>query len=354
MHKTGVANLPLHTGKAPRWLFDRMKKLSGEITKVIVEEYGPEEMLRRLSDPFWFQSFGCVLAFDWHSSGVTTTVCGALKESVKGMQNDLGLYVCGGKGAASRKTPLEIEEFSQISSVDPSGLIYASRMSAKVDSAAVQDGYQLYHHTFIFTKKGNWCVVQQGMNEENRYARRYHWLGEKVEDFVCQPHAAVCCDHRQQTLNMVAEDSSQCRSASTFLSRKEPEKITSEVEKLQRLDLPLRHKVLLKDINSNYLKKILLTTYQKQPSNFEDLLQTQGVGPRTIRALSLLSELIFGAAPSFEDPARFSFAHGGKDGHPYPVDRKTYDSSIEFLKKAIRKAKLGNSERIEALKRLSG
>ncbi|MBM3167420.1 MAG: DUF763 domain-containing protein, partial [Chloroflexi bacterium] len=190
--RTGIANLPLHYGKAPRWLFDRMTKLAREITIAITTAFGPEEMLRRLSDPYWFQAFGCVLGYDWHSSGVTTTVCGALKEGVKGLENELGLFVAGGKGKISRKTPSEIESFGDKLNANPSKLVYASRMSAKVDSSGVQDGYQLYHHVFLFTKDGAWSVVQQGMNEDNRYARRYHWLGEKVTDFVCEPHSAIC------------------------------------------------------------------------------------------------------------------------------------------------------------------
>lgn len=198
--RTGIANLPLHYGKAPAWLFQKMKQLAREITVVIVNEFGPEEMLKRLSDPFWFQAFGCVLGFDWHSSGLTTTVCGALKEGVRGLERDLGLFVCGGKGAVSRKTPSEIEGFGYLIGKDPASLIYASKMSAKVDSAALQDGYQLYHHCFIFTRDGSWSVVQQGMNETNRYARRYHWLSDEVKDFVCEPHNAICSETRGNAL----------------------------------------------------------------------------------------------------------------------------------------------------------
>ncbi|MCX5886648.1 MAG: DUF763 domain-containing protein [Proteobacteria bacterium] len=351
--KTGIANLPLHYGKAPSWLFQRMKRLAREISLVIIDEFGPEEMLRKLSDPFWFQAFGCILGFDWHSSGLTTTVCGALKEGTRGIERDIGLFVAGGKGKFSRQTPHQIEEYGNALSLDPQPLVYASRMSAKVDSAAVQDGYQLYHHTFIFTARGNWTVIQQGMNETNRYARRYHWLSDTIQDFVCEPHQAVCCDQRGETLNLVAQESKETRKASTIIACENPDRITSELRKIKELDLPKHHEVLINDINPERLKKILIKTHEKQPDNFEHLLGIEGVGPKTVRSLSLISELIYGAKPSFRDPARFSFAHGGKDGHPYPVDRKNYDLSIEILRKSIRSAKLGEREKIEALKRLS-
>jgi len=211
--RTGVADLPLHYGKAPPWLFKRMSRLARAVAVVTVEEFGTAELLRRLSDPFWFQAFGCVLGFDWHSSGLTTTACGALKEGLRGLERDLGLVVAGGKGATSRKTPQEIEAWGEHLAADPADLVFASRMSAKVDSAALQDGYQIYHHTFVFDNQGRWCVVQQGMNTETRYARRYHWLGEGVSDFVCEPHAAICCDNQSTVLNMVAQESDTARRA---------------------------------------------------------------------------------------------------------------------------------------------
>jgi hypothetical protein len=351
--RTGVAHLPLHGGKAPRWLFDRMTKLSREIAIAIVSEFGPVEMLRRMSDPYWFQGFGCVLGFDWHSSGVTTTVCGALKEGTKGLENDLGLYVAGGKGKTSRQTPNHITQYSDSISRDPAPLIYASRMSAKVDSCAVQDGYQLYHHTFLFTSEGDWAVVQQGMNEKNRYARRYHWLGADVQDFVREPHTAICSQSFGNTLNMVADESEAAREVSTRLaSEQSPEDIVKELKELKSLDLPSRHHLTLQDLHPERLEKIFLATYEHKPEGFENLIGMAGVGPKTIRALSLISELVWGVAPSFQDPARYSFAHGGKDGIPYPVDRKTYDKTTDILARAVRKAKLGNREEMEALKRL--
>jgi len=351
--RTGIANLPLHGGKAPRWLFDRMVRLAREITIAIVADYGPEEMLRRMSHPFWFQAFGCVLGFDWHSSGVTTTLCGALKEGVKGLERDLGLYVAGGKGKTSRRTPLELEGWGDSLPIDPAPLIYASRMSAKVDTSAVQDGYQLYHHTFLFTAGGAWTVVQQGMNEATRYARRYHWLGETVSDFVNEPHSAILSEARGQALNLVASESHPARATiSEIVLDEKPEAILADLKKLKTLDLPRRHQILVQDLPPDSLSRILLSTYERQPQDFERLLGLQGVGAKTIRALSLISELVHGVAPSYRDPARYSFAHGGKDGIPYPVDRKTYDQSIELLRKAINRTKLGIREKNEAMGRL--
>ncbi len=319
----------------------------------IVAEFGPEEMLRRLSDPFWFQGLGCVLGFDWHSSGVTTTVCGALKQGTKGMENELGLYIAGGKGKTSRQTPAQITRYSEIISRDPAPLVYASRMSAKVDSCAVQDGYQLYHHTFLFTTKGDWAVIQQGMNERNRYARRYHWLGEGVVDFVCEPHAAICSQGFGSTLNMVAAESEGARAVvAQVASEESPENLVKELNKWKSLDLPSHHYLSLQDLHPDRLEKIFLHTYERKPECFESLMGMPGVGPKTVRALSLISELVWGVAPSFRDPARYSFAHGGKDGIPYPVDRKTYDQSVDILARAVRKAKLGNREEMEALRRL--
>jgi hypothetical protein len=352
--RTGIANMPLHYGKAPPWLFQRMVKLAREITVFIVVGFGPEEMLRRMSDPCWFQAFGCVLGFDWHSSGVTTTVCGALKEGLKGLEPDLGLFVAGGKGSTSRRTPAEIEAFGDAISVDPSPLIYASRMAAKVDNAALQDGYQLYHHVFIFTKGGSWAVVQQGMNEVNRYARRYHWLGESVADFVCEPHAAICSQGRGEVLNLVANESSAARSTITSIATGQPtEGVLKDIKRLKTLDLPRRHYISVQDIHPDRLSKSLVVIYERQPKGFEELLSIEGVGPKTVRALSLISELVYGAPPSFRDPARYSFAHGGKDGYPFPVDRQTYDKSIQLLAQAVQRARLDNTEKREALRRLN-
>ncbi len=352
--RTGIANLPLHYGKAPRWLFDRMVRLAREITIVIVSDFGADEMLRRLSHPYWFQAFGCILGFDWHSSGVTTTLCGALKESVKGLERDLGFFVAGGKGRTSRRTPSELESWGDLLSLDPKPLVYASRMSAKVDSAAVQDGYQLYHHTFLFTQTGSWAVVQQGMNEATRYARRYHWLGEAVSSFVNEPHSAILSEARGQALNLVASESDPTRTTITSIATEEkPEHVLADLKRLKTLNLPSRHYLSTSDLHPDSISKILVSTYDRQPQDFEELLGLKGVGAKTIRALSLISELVYGVAPSYHDPARYSFAHGGKDGIPYPVDRKTYDQSIELLRKAINKTKSGIREKNEPLNRLN-
>jgi hypothetical protein len=340
-----------------------MKKMAGAVAQVICEEFGPDELLVRLSDPAWFQAFGCVLGFDWHSSGVTTTVCGAVKEGVKPFGGSVGLFVGGGKGGRSRKTPQEIEQACERIGRDPAPLVYASRMSAKVDSAALQDGYQIYQHCFLFTRSGRWAVVQQGMNDANGYARRYHWLADRVDDFVCEPHTAIAAQARGATLNMVARESGKARDCSADASRLHPDKLLGEVTKLQTLTLPRHHEVLLRDINPKHLYKVALTTYEKQPQDFERLLGLPGVGPKTIRSLALLSDLIYEAPASTREPstlrpfgpgpAAYSFAHGGKDGHPYPVDREVYDQSIDFLRKSIDQAKLGQSEKRDALRHLA-
>jgi len=351
--RTGVANLPLHYGKVPPWLFERMCQLAREITIVTVTEFGADEMLRRLSDPFWFQSFGCVLGYDWHSSGVTTTVCGALKEGLRGLEKELGLFVAGGKGKTSRKTPAEIQTAGHLLTVNPAPLVYASRMSAKVDNSALQDGYQLYHHTFFFTRHGSWAVVQQGMNDVNRYARRYHWLGEKVTDFVCEPETAICAQAKGEALNLVALESAKARKViAKVVVQEKPDKIVGHLNKLKTLNLPRRHRISLEDIHPDRLGKVFLAAYEHQPPDFESLLALEGVGPKALRALSLISELVYDTPVSLRDPASYSFAHGGKDGYPYPVDRKTYDSSIQFLAQALEKARIGDREKLDAFRRL--
>lgn len=357
--RTGFASLPLHGGKAPPWLFSRMTLLSREILTHIIEEYGRQEVLRRLSDPFWFQAFGCVLGFDWHSSGVTTTVCGAVKESLRHTSREWGLFAAGGKGAASRKSPSQIIDACEHLGRNPEPLVHASKTAAKVDNAAVQDGYQLYHHTFLFTASGDWCVVQQGMSDATGTARRYHWLSEHLASFVNEPHEAVCCDERGATLNLVADESAAVRQASTELASQPPEltlrAVESEAAKtVPSLALPRRHMLFPElDVDTRYLSKILLKTYEQAPKDFESLLGVEGVGPRTLRALALASELIYGTQASTRDPARFAFAHGGKDGIPFPVDRDTYDKTISILNRAVDRAAIDRSERIRALKRLA-
>jgi len=350
--RTGRADLPLHHGRAPRWLFGRMAKLAKAVVELVILEEGTEGLLRRVSHPGWFQAMGCVLGFDWHSSGLTTTTCGAIKEGIKGEEENLGLFVAGGKGATSRKTPTEIESWGEKTGIDPAPLVDASRTSAKVDSSAVQDGYQVYHHVFLFDREERWAVVQQGMNESNGMARRYHWLSSEVTDFVNEPHTAVCCDVRTEPLNLVAGESRAAREASVEIASRRATAVVQELRRLKSLRLPKRHEVLLRDIAPERLYRIFTSTYEAQPSDFKQLLTVPGVGPKSLRALCFVSELVYGAAPSYEDPARFGFAHGGKDGIPYPVDRPLYDQTIETVSRAIRKAKLGQTEEASALRRL--
>lgn len=335
MH-SGTANLPLHGGHAPRWLFERMVKMSAEIAGWIVAEQGTAELFRRLSDPVWFQAFGAVMGMDWHSSGVTTTVCGALKQGMKGRERALGFVVAGGKGRTSRQTPDELTAAGEWMGVDPAPYVQASRMAAKVDNNALQDGYQIYHHVFLLDRGGHWAVVQQGMNDASGYARRYHWFSDDVHSFVSDPHAAIASEATGEVWNLVASDSAQARDVTTALAREQPEKVVTEVAKIRELTLPAHHDVKGADVDPRRLHRILLKTYERQPEDFATLLGMEGVGARTLRALSLVGELVYGAPVSIKDPARFSFAHGGKDGHPYPVDKKTYDKSIEILRSQLR------------------
>ncbi|AFV11171.1 hypothetical protein DUF763 [Thermacetogenium phaeum DSM 12270] len=350
--RTGYVDLPLHGGQCPPWLFERMTRLGRSIIILLVRDQGTAGVLQKLADPFWFQALGCLLGFDWHSSGLTTTVCGALKEGLRGLERELGLFIAGGKGKRSLKTPQDIITYVDRYALPAKAekLVYASKMSAKVDNTAVQDGYQLYHHTFIFTSKGDWAVIQQGMNPDSRRARRYHWLGSRVTDFVNEPQNAICCDRREQkVLNLVDRKSADTRQMIASLSCAAPVEIAREY---RSLIMPYRHSLGPGDIQPQSLERILLKTYERQPDSFEAVLTIPGVGPKTIRALSLISELAYGARPSYQDPAKYSFAHGGKDGYPYPVDRKIYDQSISILEQAIKDAKIGREEKLEAFKRL--
>ncbi len=387
--KRRVAQLPLHGGKAPKWLFTRMTDLAGAITMAVVEEYGAEEMLRRLADPWWFQAFGCVLGFDWHSSGVTTVTCGAMKQAARRYGDDLGIVIAGGKGGVSRKTPDEITSAADRLSVSGGDrLVYASRTSAKVDSAAVQDGYQVYHHSFFFAPSGGWCVVQQGMSDAAGAARRYHWLGERVDDFVCEPHAAIenlsektpaaepppPPDPQMCLLNMVAGEAAASRDASARIVRANPDHLIDQVKRLTEgptLFAPDHHPVLAEDINVGRLSRIVRVAHERHPTDFEALLGVANVGPRTVRSLALIAELIHEAPVSRRDPttppnaheseapdrdrcwADYSYAHGGKDGFPYPVDRETFDRNIHVLHDAVRRSRVGDTVKTDALRRLS-
>jgi len=350
--RTGYADLPLHGGHVPRWLFLRMVRLSRAILLALAEEFGTAEILRRLSDPHWFQALGCLLGFDWHSSGLTTTTCSALKLALAEIGPELGLFAAGGKGAASRETPKEIELQAERVGLEPGPLLYASRMSAKVDSAALQDGFQIYHHVFFFDREGRWCVVQQGMRESAHLARRYHWLSEGLESFVVEPHAGVVGARADLVLNLVAQEAEPARAAIPELARKPPDQLAAELRHLKRLKLPERHALLLSDLDPKRLESVFLRTYEAAAPDFEKLLGVQGLGAKGLRALALLAELLYGAPASFRDPARFAFAHGGKDGTPYPVDRATYDRTVAALERAVRQARLGEREELAALRRI--
>ena len=349
------ADLPLHTGTAPRWLFSRMVRLGREICRLIVEFHGPHFLLRRLADPFWFQALGCLLGFDWHSSGLTTTVCGALKTALAGTEPDLGIFVAGGKGSASRKTPEQVVSHAASASLPETlaeDLVRTSRLVAKIDSAAVQDGFQIYHHMLFFLRDGTWCVVQQGMDVGIRMARRYHWHSACAGDLLNDPHAAVCCDTRKQSvLNLVASESDGCRESILQLAH-DPKSVLEALESCERLVLPRRHHITCSDFDLKRLLNHLSILRETSPRHFHQVLLTRNVGPKTLRALSLAAEIIFATPPSFRDPARFAFAHGGKDGTPFPVDRKTYDETIEILSQVTSKAKIAPSEKEDALARL--
>ena len=363
--RTGIATIPLDYGKCPRWLFEKMKRLARGIIIAITEELGEEEVLKRFSDPIWFQSFGCVLAFDWNSSGLTTTTLGAVKAALFDIQDRLGLYICGGKGKTSRKTPEEITAYgiSRGFAFAPD-LIYASKMAAKVDSSALQDGYQIYHHNFLFTKSGKWTVIQQGMNTENQTARRYHWFSPSVKDFVEEPHSGIISGAKVKPLNLTAKESDENKEVSVGLVREEPKKFLKDLNLIQTkksknlilMELYDKefywHPVIEEKFDLKRLEKTIFSAEEQVPQNFEKLLSLKGVGPKTIRALSLVSEIIYGAKPSYEDPARYSFAHGGKDATPYPVDRETYDKTLEIMEKGIMKSQVSLREKTEAQRRL--
>jgi hypothetical protein len=353
MKRTGTADLPLHWGQAPRWLFRRMVALSEAILWALADSFGTRGVLERLSDPHWFQALGCLLGFDWHSSGLTTTTCGALKEALKSVGRELGIFAAGGKGATSRRTPEELRSISETLGLEPEPLIYASRMTAKVDSACLQDGYQIYHHVFFFDRTGRWCVVQQGMDPTTRMARRYHWISEGLSSFVEEPHKAVVGKRRDAILNLVAKEAAPARETIPEIVARPPERTLAELEKIPSLAMPRRHGIIsAADLTPKGMKKVLLSLYERAPVDFEEVLATPGLGPKSLRALSLVSELIWGAPASVRDPARFAYAHGGKDGTPYPVDKHTYDKTISSLRKAILQAKVGRRDRLEALRRL--
>ncbi len=351
MYRSGQADLPLHNGRVPFWLYERMRKLGGAIVEAIVFEYGSNEFLRRMSDPFWFQSLGCVLGMDWHSSGITTSVLGALKAAVNPLSNDLGIFICGGRGKHSRKTPEELLEIGINTGLDGNELSCKSRLTAKIDNTAIQDGYQIYLHSFILSRDGLWSVVQQGMNENTGYARRYHWHSENITSFIEEPHTAIYGKSEGKILNLTDLMAKKTRQGIITISREEPERMMKEIRIMR---LPQHHDVKTENVNLKRLGSVLALAYERQHTDFESLLLTEGLGPRTLQSLTLVSEVIYGTPSRFNDPARFSFAHGGKDGHPFPVPTRIYDESIQILRNSVEKAKIGFYDKQKAIKKLHG
>ena len=365
MRRTGTARLPLHYGKAPRWLFKRMTKLAKQITTIIINEHSQQELLTRLSNPHWFQALGCTLGYDWHSSGLTTALTAVLKTATNPAEH--GISVCGGKGRLSRQTPTEITQTAQtfnFSTAKTHRLQYASRITAKVDNTAIQAGYPLYHHTILITEKGQWAVVQQGMCLQDRTARRYHWLSTNIKNFLIEPHDAIVGDTKRQiALNMTAKESTECQKTSTDIVKEKPTKVLRMLKsirpkyekslqewmpKIKRKDYVIDTLYMSRNLNWKAVKK----AYEFQPRNYEELLNINGVGPATVRGLALISQLIYGKPPSWKDPVKYSFAYGGKDGVPRPVDRKAMDRSVGILQNAVENAQIGNREKLRALERL--
>ncbi len=384
--RSGYADLPLHTGTVPKWLADRMMKLGTLIVEALVLRYGKKEVLVRLSDPLWFQSLGAVLGMDWHSSGITTSVMYALKRGLNRRAKELGIVVCGGRGKYSRRTPDELKILADMTGMDGNKLINCSRLAAKVDGTAVQDGFQLYQHNFILSDEGDWTVVQQGMNVKEKKARRYHWSSEKLRSFVETPHTGVTGENEGLILNLTDTNAGQTRSKILTLSNERPDRVLREIEKMGKGDclqldlfddelelpqkqnewqgtqilikndrnlvMPSHHEIRAEDVDLKRLGAVLATAWESENKNFESLLLTPGLGPRTLQSLTLVSEVIFGTPSRFTDPARFSFAHGGKDGHPFPVTTKIYDESIRILGDAIETSRMGYNDKSECLRRL--
>ncbi len=348
MHPSGSADLPLHNGHVPQWLAERMVRIGGAIVSSIVQYYGQEAFLSRISDPFWFQSLGCVMGMDWHSSGITTSVLGALKKALNPQAGELGIYICGGRGKHSLKTPQELLRIGDKEGLNADQLVYNSRLVAKIDNTALQDGFQLYLHSFIVTNKGDWAVVQQGMNGNSGWARRYHWHAAQIRSFVEEPHTAVFGRNQGNILNLVHHQAAPCREGILKVMKEDRLKLNE----LRKMILPRHHDVRREDVNLKRLGAILALAQHSSIPNFESLLLLKGAGPRTLQSLALVSEVIHGTPSRFSDPARFSFAHGGKDGHPFPVPTTTYDETINILKTAVEKGKLGHTDKQQAIRQL--
>ena len=349
MKRSGIADLPLHGGRVPPWLAERMTKLGTAITENIVHHYGASAFLTRLSDPFWFQAFGAVMGMDWHSSGITTSVMGALKRGLAPRADELGLYVCGGRGRFSRNTPNELRSLANLRGFDADALVRTSRLTARIDNNAIADGFQIYLHSFVVTSTGEWAVVQQGLNDQNGMARRYHWHSASVRDFVNEPHTAIVGENQGTIMNLVDARADRAQTALLDIANEHPEKTLSEARYLR---LPAHHEVRSKDVDLKRLGAVLAVAYERGLHDFAELLLLEKLGPRTLQSLALVAEVVHGAPSRFNDPARFAFAHGGKDGHPHPVPLKTYDESLNVLRKSLDAAKVGHTEKLDGLRRL--
>lgn len=349
MKRSGTADLPLHYGHVPLWLSERMGKLGLAIVEEILSSKGKNELLARFSDPFWFQSLGAVMGMDWHSSGITTAVMGALKRNVNPRAKEFGIFICGGKGKLSTQTPIELTRFSELNGLDAAHLVKCSKLSAKVDNTAVQDGFQLYMHNFIISNEGNWTVIQQGMSNVNATARRYHWHSPSLKSFTEEPHTFIYGQNRGQILNLTALEAQPLKTSMLSVTSAPPEQMIAEIKKLK---MPAHHDVRAENIDMKRLGAILWLAQDQNVSSFEELLLLEGLGPRTLQSLALVSEVIYGNPSRFKDPARFSFAHGGKDGHPFPVPITVYDETIRTLQNAIHRSKLGNTDKLKAIQSL--
>jgi uncharacterized protein len=351
MKRSGIADLPLHGGRVPPWLAERMTRLGTAITDTVVHHYGTSAFLTRLSDPFWFQALGAVMGMDWHSSGITTSVMGALKRGLAPRAHELGLYVCGGRGRFSRNTPNELRSLANRCGFDGEALVRTSRLTARIDNNAIDDGFQIYLHSFVVSAAGEWAVVQQGLNDASGMARRYHWHSAAVRDFVAEPHAAIVGENQGTIMNLVDAKADRAQSALLEIANEHPEKTISAARHLR---LPAHHDVKSKDVDLKRLGAVLAVAYDRGLHDFAELLLLEKLGPRTLQSLALVAEVVHGAPSRFNDPARFSFAHGGKDGHPFPVPLKTYDESLNFLRHSLEAAKLGHTEKLDGFRRLDG
>ena len=349
MKRSGVADLPLHGGRVPQWLATRMTTLGTAISESVLHHYGSSALLSRLSDPFWFQALGSVMGMDWHSSGITTSVLGALKRGLNPRAHELGIYICGGRGKHSRNTPAELRAIAEKTGLDGDALVRTSRLAAKVDNNAIADGFQIYLHGFVLTKGGEWAIVQQGMNEASRLARRYHWHSATVKDFTCEPHTGIVGEQAGVIQNLVDERAKPAQDALLAIANDSPQRTLSEVMKMK---MPVHHDVRAKDVDLTRLGAVLAVSQEQRLRDFASLLLVENVGPRTLQTLAMIAEVIHGTPTRFSDPARFSFALGGKDRHPFPVPLKTYDESIAVLRRSLDAAKVGDTDKIDGMKRL--